>query len=59
MKEKGLDKARIHTITSKVKLEEKMVEELKRYGIERIDSTTINFFTGEVVLEVYTIIWGD
>ena len=40
-------------------LGEKLLEELRDYGIEHIDSATIDAETGELVLDVYTIIWED
>jgi hypothetical protein len=59
MNEKNFTSAKIHTIIGRVSLGEKLLEELRAFGIEHIDSATIDADTGELVLEVYTIIWED
>jgi L-alanine-DL-glutamate epimerase-like enolase superfamily enzyme len=59
MNEKNFTSARIHTITGRVSIGEKLLEELRDYGIEHIDSATIDVETGELIFDVYTIIWED
>jgi len=59
MKEKGLNESIVNIITGRAKLQERTVGELKKYGIEQIDSATIDFSTGEVELEVFSIVCDD
>jgi hypothetical protein len=59
MNEKNFTSARIHKISGRVSLGGKLLEELKKYGIEHIDSAIIDVETEELALEVYTIIWED
>lgn len=59
MNEKNFANARIHTISGRVKLEGKLLKELKEHGIDHIDSTTIDIETGELFVEVHIIICGD